>query len=129
MANEACDVPGQGLRIPPSEVPDPETDIAAADDRGELVLAGGCFWCTEAVYRQLAGVTEVLPGYAGGSADTADQPPRNLKLPVHCRHSALTKMRRPASRASKLLPSRRRSVSMAASVARGAEVAAMPRVP
>lgn len=72
MANESCDVPGLGLRVPPSEVPDPETDIAAADDRGELVLAGGCFWCTEAVYRQLAGVTEVLPGYAGGSADTAN---------------------------------------------------------
>jgi len=72
LANQTCDVPGQGLRVPPSDVPDPDQDIATADDRGELVLAGGCFWCTEAVYRQLAGVTEVLPGYAGGSADTAN---------------------------------------------------------
>jgi peptide-methionine (S)-S-oxide reductase len=35
-------------------------------------LAGGCFWCVEAVYRQLDGVSGVVNGYAGGSAQTAD---------------------------------------------------------
>jgi peptide-methionine (S)-S-oxide reductase len=35
-------------------------------------LAGGCFWCVEAVYRQLDGVRGVVNGYAGGSAQTAD---------------------------------------------------------
>ncbi|USE03520.1 peptide-methionine (R)-S-oxide reductase MsrB [Vibrio sp. SCSIO 43133] len=29
-------------------------------------LAGGCFWCTESDLEQLHGVTEVVPGYAGG---------------------------------------------------------------
>ncbi|NDJ53048.1 MAG: peptide-methionine (S)-S-oxide reductase MsrA [Chloroflexi bacterium] len=29
-------------------------------------LAGGCFWCLEAVYDELAGVTDVLSGYSGG---------------------------------------------------------------
>lgn len=29
-------------------------------------LAGGCFWCLEAVYDQLVGVTDVVSGYAGG---------------------------------------------------------------
>lgn len=29
-------------------------------------LAGGCFWCLEAVYDQLKGVTDVVSGYAGG---------------------------------------------------------------
>lgn len=31
------------------------------------VLGGGCFWCLEAVYRRIEGVTEVLSGYAGGT--------------------------------------------------------------
>lgn len=30
------------------------------------VLAGGCFWCLEAVFQQLEGVEAVLPGYCGG---------------------------------------------------------------
>lgn len=29
-------------------------------------LAGGCFWCTEAIFKRLKGVTSVVPGYAGG---------------------------------------------------------------
>lgn len=30
------------------------------------VFAGGCFWCTEAVFLKLRGVSSVLPGYTGG---------------------------------------------------------------
>jgi peptide-methionine (S)-S-oxide reductase len=32
-------------------------------------LAGGCFWCTEAIFRRLKGVESVTSGYAGGSMD------------------------------------------------------------
>jgi peptide-methionine (S)-S-oxide reductase len=32
-------------------------------------LAGGCFWCLEAVYDELKGVTDVVSGYAGGHVD------------------------------------------------------------
>lgn len=32
-------------------------------------LAGGCFWCTEAVYRQVDGVKSVDSGYSGGHVD------------------------------------------------------------
>jgi peptide-methionine (S)-S-oxide reductase len=35
------------------------------------IFASGCFWCTEAVFQRLRGVMSVLPGYAGGSQDTA----------------------------------------------------------
>jgi len=31
-----------------------------------IVFGGGCFWCTEAVFKMMKGVTSVLPGYAGG---------------------------------------------------------------
>ena len=32
-----------------------------------FVLAGGCFWCLDAVYRTLDGVTSVVSGYTGGA--------------------------------------------------------------
>lgn len=31
------------------------------------VFGGGCFWCTEAVFKMMRGVSSVLPGYAGGT--------------------------------------------------------------
>lgn len=31
------------------------------------ILANGCFWCTEAVFKRLKGVQSVMPGYTGGS--------------------------------------------------------------
>lgn len=32
-----------------------------------IVLGGGCFWCTEAVFQRVEGVVGVTPGYAGGT--------------------------------------------------------------
>lgn len=31
------------------------------------IFGGGCFWCTEAVFRQVKGVSQVISGYAGGA--------------------------------------------------------------
>lgn len=36
-----------------------------------LVVAGGCFWCTEAVFEKVEGVSDVTSGYAGGNKDNA----------------------------------------------------------
>ncbi|HKG15419.1 MAG TPA: peptide-methionine (S)-S-oxide reductase MsrA [Pyrinomonadaceae bacterium] len=33
-------------------------------------LAGGCFWCLEAVYKELGGVKRVVSGYAGGHVES-----------------------------------------------------------
>ncbi len=61
------------LNVSPESVPDPATDVAPSGRAEKVaVLAGGCFWCVEAVYRQLEGVRSVTSGYAGGTADTAD---------------------------------------------------------
>lgn len=35
-------------------------------DYETATLGGGCFWCTEAVYKEMKGVVEVLPGFSGG---------------------------------------------------------------
>lgn len=32
----------------------------------KAIFAGGCFWCTEAVFNRLKGVSNVVPGYVGG---------------------------------------------------------------
>jgi peptide-methionine (S)-S-oxide reductase len=40
------------------------TPIAAAD---KAVLAGGCFWCMEADFEKLEGVTDVISGFTGGT--------------------------------------------------------------
>ena len=61
-------------RVSPEDFPDPIVDSALADKSGQsrAILAGGCFWCVEAVYLNLKGVSSVKSGYAGGSAETAD---------------------------------------------------------
>lgn len=35
-----------------------------------VTLGGGCFWCTEAVFLDMEGVTKVVPGYSGGHVKT-----------------------------------------------------------
>lgn len=66
-AMDICAVP----RVAPEDFPEPAEDLGA-DAEGVIVLGGGCFWCVDAVYRQLDGVKQVTAGYAGGTPETAD---------------------------------------------------------
>lgn len=54
--------------------PDPKEDVKVEANAGEqsIVLAGGCFWCTEGVFEIMPGVKDVISGYAGGTKETAD---------------------------------------------------------
>lgn len=40
--------------------------LAAQADTRSIVVAGGCFWCVESDFERVAGVKEVVSGYAGG---------------------------------------------------------------
>lgn len=62
-----CEFPTLALK----DFPDPVLDIRD-EGAGSIVLAGGCFWCTEAVYRALDGVLDVESGYTGGHAAQAN---------------------------------------------------------
>lgn len=51
--------------------PDPTVDVKPTPGQQTAVLAGGCFWCTEAVFEVVEGVDDVISGYAGGTQETA----------------------------------------------------------
>ncbi|MGC8121780.1 peptide-methionine (S)-S-oxide reductase MsrA [Marinobacter sp. VGCF2001] len=68
--SDACNLPG--LSVPRGRFPDPEQDLPEEIGEARLVLAGGCFWCIEAVFLAVDGVSSVTSGYAGGEAETAN---------------------------------------------------------
>ncbi|HEY6736901.1 MAG TPA: peptide-methionine (S)-S-oxide reductase MsrA [Candidatus Saccharimonadia bacterium] len=47
----------------------PESTSAQSES---IVLGGGCFWCLEAAYQMVRGITNVVPGYAGGHTTDPD---------------------------------------------------------
>ncbi|CAN5547156.1 peptide-methionine (R)-S-oxide reductase MsrB [soil metagenome] len=65
-------IPDTNLAILPDSFPDPAVDGPPTEEPQQAVLAGGCFWCVEAVYGELDGVLSVESGYAGGTDQTAN---------------------------------------------------------
>ncbi len=62
-----------GATLRGTEFPDPVVDDKNPTGvaKQTAVLAGGCFWCVEAVFRQIEGVEKVVSGYSGGDAASA----------------------------------------------------------
>ena len=60
---------GATFLAPPSRLPAAAYDVAAGD---VAVLSGGCFWGMQGVFQHVKGVKQVLAGYAGGQAATAN---------------------------------------------------------
>jgi peptide-methionine (S)-S-oxide reductase len=62
-----------GTEMLASDFPDPVIDVnSVSAAKQTAVLAGGCFWCTEAVFVQIEGVEKVVSGYSGGDRATAN---------------------------------------------------------
>jgi len=57
---------------PTQALPHPIINASSSTtDEQVAILAGGCFWGMEAIFEHTRGVSEVISGYAGGSAETA----------------------------------------------------------
>jgi len=61
MGNRALNDPFESLRLSLRTTP-----AITVSDQQRATLGGGCFWCLEAVYEEVDGISEVVSGYAGG---------------------------------------------------------------
>jgi peptide-methionine (S)-S-oxide reductase len=64
----ACGALGASVAVPNPTIDEP---LAPAGAERVAVLAGGCFWGIEAVFEHVKGVKNVVSGYSGGAASTA----------------------------------------------------------
>lgn len=53
-------------------IPRPALDVTGAKGLQTAILAGGCYWGVEAVFENVKGVKNVVSGFAGGTAQTAN---------------------------------------------------------
>src|SRR4051794_34940488 len=62
----------QAHEVKPLPKPAVELPAAKPGEVRSVVLAGGCFWCTEGAFAQFKGVSDVTSGYTGDTKDKAN---------------------------------------------------------
>ena len=67
----ACSPIKAEKRTETSVIPVVQKDLTGLS---KAYFASGCFWCVEAIFESVQGVDEVISGYAGGKASTANYP-------------------------------------------------------
>lgn len=78
LSSPGAETKPRAAAVPPKNAPAeaaaiPAARPAAAVGKNEVaVFAGGCFWCTEFAFEQVAGVVNVESGYCGGTKATAN---------------------------------------------------------
>lgn len=55
-----------------AQTSDMKTENIGTADKEVITLAGGCFWCVEAIYQEVEGIYSVVSGYSGGSEAEAN---------------------------------------------------------
>ena len=56
----------------PKAMPEAMNEPEVSPVESAITLGGGCFWCLEAIFQNVVGVTEVTSGYAGGHTPDPD---------------------------------------------------------
>ena len=90
FAGFACSRPSHAAADLPAPEVDLEVQASEEPQSAVAVLAGGCFWCTEAVFEKLEGVSNVVSGYAGGNEDDANYQAVSNGLTDHAEVIAIT---------------------------------------
>lgn len=90
FAGFACSRPTHAATEIPAAAEDLSVESTDENQPAVAVLAGGCFWCTEAVFEALEGVESVVSGYAGGNEDDANYQAVSNGLTDHAEAIAIT---------------------------------------
>jgi len=81
----------QGFTPRHSAIPNPLIDAPAGPETLQTaVFSGGCFWGLEAIFEEVAGISQVRTGYSGGEAQTANYPAVSSGATNHAESIAIT---------------------------------------